>query len=193
MHGEMAEKILKAADSLMVQRGYSAFSYADISEAVGIRKASIHHHFPTKAGLAVAVLEAHRGKVIQGMERLDSEIESPLVRIQTYFRYWEGCIRGKTVSFCVAALLAAEMPSLPEDVQVEVRLHFNALADWLERTLKVGVKKHIIKLQSSAATEAQTLMAALHGAMLSARALDNCEVFKTVTEAAVKRILATKQ
>jgi TetR/AcrR family transcriptional regulator, transcriptional repressor for nem operon len=192
MHGEMAEKILKAADSLMVQRGYSAFSYADISEAVGIRKASIHHHFPTKAGLAVAVLKAHRGRVIQGMEALDSEIESPLARIQAYLQYWEGCIRAKTVSFCVAALLGAERPSLPEDVQVEVALHFDTLANWLERTLKAGVKKHVIQLRSSAATEAQTLMAVLHGAMLTARALDNCEVFKNVTDAAVKRISATK-
>lgn len=52
----------------MVQRGYSAFSYTDISEAIGIRKASIHHYFPTKAGLSVAVPES----VIQGMERLNS-------------------------------------------------------------------------------------------------------------------------
>ena len=188
----MAEKILKAADSLMVQRGYSAFSYADISEAVGIRKASIHHHFPTKAGLAVAVLKAHRGKVLQGMEALDAQIENPLARVQAYLQYWEGCIRGKTVSFCVAALMGAEMPALPEELQVEVRLHFDALANWLERTLKAGVKKHVIQLQSTAASEAQTLMAVLHGSMLTARALGNCEIFKTVTDAAVKRISATK-
>jgi len=188
----MAEKILMTADALMVQRGYSAFSYADIAKVVGIRKASIHHHFPTKEGLAVAVLQAHRKKVIEGMEALDSQIESPLERIQTYLQYWEGCIRGKTVSFCVAALMGAEMPSLPEDVQAEVRLHFNALANWLERTLEAGVKKRVIQLQGSAATEAQTLMAVLHGSMLSARALDDCEVFKTTTDAAVMRISAAK-
>ncbi len=27
--------------------GYNGFSYADIAEVVGIRKTSIHHHFPT--------------------------------------------------------------------------------------------------------------------------------------------------
>ena len=193
MHGEMAEKILNTADSLMVLRGYSAFSYADISEAVGIRKASIHHHFPTKAGLAVAVLKAHREKIIQGTAMLDSQLESPLARLQAYIRHWEGCIRGKTVSFCVAALLGAEMPSLPDEVQAEVRLHFTVLGDWLERTLKAGVKKRVIRLQSNAATEAQTLMAVVHGGMLSARASENCGVFKIVTDAALKRISAVKQ
>jgi TetR/AcrR family transcriptional repressor of nem operon len=57
MQGETAERILDAANALLIDRGYSAFSYADIAETVKIRKASIHHHFPTKAGLVVAVLE----------------------------------------------------------------------------------------------------------------------------------------
>src|SRR5258707_7828696 len=57
MQGETAERILKVAEALMIERGYSAFSYADISEAVEIKKPSIHHHFPTKAGLAAAVLQ----------------------------------------------------------------------------------------------------------------------------------------
>jgi TetR/AcrR family transcriptional regulator, transcriptional repressor for nem operon len=70
MYEETAEKILRIADSLMVRRGYSAFSDAGISKAIGIRKASIHHHFPTKDGLAVAVLGAHLEKVVQGMEIL---------------------------------------------------------------------------------------------------------------------------
>ncbi len=193
MQGETAERILTTAQSLMMERGYSAFSYADISEAVEIKKPSIHHHFPTKAGLVAAALKAHRERLIQGTELIDSKIESPLARIQAYVQHWEGCIRDKTMPFCIAALLAAEMPSLPEEVRAEVTLHFNLLEDWLERTLKAGVKKHEIQLQSSAATEAQTLMAVVHGAMLSARALASSEVFKTVTDAALKRLSATKR
>ena len=34
MQGETAERIIKAADALMMDLGYSAFSYADVSEAV---------------------------------------------------------------------------------------------------------------------------------------------------------------
>jgi TetR/AcrR family transcriptional repressor of nem operon len=188
MQGETAERILKAANALMVERGYSAFSYADISEAVEIRKASIHHHFPTKADLVAAVLKAHRENLVQGTELLDQQFEDPLKRIQTYVAYWEGCIRGRTVPFCIAALLAAELPSLPEKVQAEVRLYFTALREWLERTLKAGVNKRVIKLQRSSAIEAELLLATIHGAMLSARATGNCDVFQTVSAAAIQRI-----
>ncbi|WP_268235310.1 TetR/AcrR family transcriptional regulator [Silvibacterium dinghuense] len=179
---------MKSAEALMIERGYSAFSYADISEAVGIRKPSIHHHFPTKAALAAAVLKAHREKTIEGTAQLDRQIEAPRKRLHAYVQYWEGCIRKHTVPFCVAALMGAELPSLPEEVQVEVRLHFRALSEWLERTLKAGVKAGDIRLHDSAATEAQTLMAVVHGAMLSARATGDCEVFKLVTGAALKRL-----
>jgi TetR/AcrR family transcriptional regulator, transcriptional repressor for nem operon len=192
MQGEMAERILKTAEALMIERGYSAFSYADIAEAVQIKKPSIHHHFPTKCGLAVSVLQKHREKTIEGTEKLDRQIEDPRKRLHAYAQYWEGCIRDRTVPFCVAALMAAELPSLPEEVQAEVRLHFKSLGEWLERTLKAGVKAGVIKLQDSAATEAQTLMAVVHGAMLSARATGDCDVFRLVTRAALKRLATAK-
>jgi TetR/AcrR family transcriptional regulator, transcriptional repressor for nem operon len=193
MQGETAERILDAANDLLIDRGYSAFSYADIAETVKIRKASIHHHFPTKAGLVVAVLQRHRGRISEGMKALDEQIENPLVRIKNYFKYWEGCIEGRTLSFCIGALLGAEMPSLPEDVQAEVRLHFSTLTEWFERTLKAGTKVRTIHLQGTVATEAQMLIAVLHGAMLSARATNNCDVFRSLSQAALNRISPPKQ
>lgn len=192
MHSDTAERILQAANTLMVERGYSAFSYADIAEAVEIRKASIHHHFPTKADLVAAVLKAHRERLVQGTELLDQQIEDPLKRIQAYVEYWEGCIRSRTVPFCIAALLGAELPSLPEPVQAEVRLHFIALSEWLERTLEEGVMKRVIQLQRSPAIEAELLMATVHGAMLSARATENCDVFQAVSAAAINRIVNSR-
>jgi len=188
MQGDTAENILNSAETLMIQRGYSAFSYADIAEAVEIRKPSIHHHFPTKSALAAAVLKRHRERTIQATEQLDSQIQDPWKRLQAYVQYWETCIRGQTVPFCVAALMGAELPSLPEEVQAEVRLHFKALAEWLERTIKAGAKAGVIRLQDAAPTEAQALMASVHGAMLSARATGDREVFKRVTGAALKRL-----
>ena len=49
-----AEDILDRAEALIQTRGYSAFSYQDISDTLGIRKASIHYHFPSKTDLGVA-------------------------------------------------------------------------------------------------------------------------------------------
>ena len=193
MQGETAERILEAANTLLIDRGYSAFSYADIAETVKIRKASIHYHFPTKAGLVAAVLRRHRARLSEGMKLLDDQIENPLVRIKKYFKYWEGCIEGRSLSFCIGALLGAEMPSLPEEVQAEVRLHFSMLTEWFERTLRVASKMRVVYLQGTIAMEAQMLIALLHGAMLSARATGNCGVFQLLSQAALNRISPVRQ
>jgi TetR/AcrR family transcriptional repressor of nem operon len=127
------------------------------------------------------------------MKGLDDHIASPLERIKRYFDYWEGCIEGQTVSFCIGALLGAEMPSLPEEVQSEVRLHFSMLTEWFERTLNAGMEAGTIQLQGTVATEAQMLIAVLHGAMLSARATEDADVFRSISRSALIRISPPRQ
>jgi len=192
MQVETADRILETAKALISDRGYSAFSYADIAEAVQIRKASIHYHFPTKASLVVAVLKAHRAKLIEATQRLTERVATPIARLQAYVRHWEGCIRDKSEPFCIAALLAAELPSLPEDVRFEVQQHFLELSGWIRATLEEGVSTGTVRLQGTAEDEAQTFMAIVHGAMLSARALGSCEVFQAVTTCALERISMRK-
>ena len=51
--------LLNEAEALLRTRGYAAFSYADLAERVGIRKASIHHHFRTKEELGVSLIDAY--------------------------------------------------------------------------------------------------------------------------------------
>ncbi|MBV9878587.1 MAG: TetR/AcrR family transcriptional regulator, partial [Verrucomicrobia bacterium] len=60
------EEILRCTQSLIIAGGYNSFSYADISKVVGIRKASIHHHFPTKANLVRELILQYRQNVKAG-------------------------------------------------------------------------------------------------------------------------------
>ena len=51
------DKILDVADDLIQRVGLNAMSYKHISDAIGIRKASIHHHFPKKEDLVEELLK----------------------------------------------------------------------------------------------------------------------------------------
>lgn len=55
------DKILRLTDTLIQQRGFLGFSYADLAKEIGIRKASIHHHFPGKTDLGLAYCEYKTG------------------------------------------------------------------------------------------------------------------------------------
>jgi TetR/AcrR family transcriptional repressor of nem operon len=192
MQNNTSERILDSAHSLMSRLGYAGFSYADIAASVGISKASIHHHFPTKAELAVAVLIRHRTALLAGTETIDKNISVPLKRLRAYANYWEGCIEDGTQPFCVAALLAAEIPGLPEEVAAELRLHFEGLKRWIRSTLDAGVKDRSIRVGDSLDAEADAFMATMHGALLSSRVSGTCDVFRAIAASTLKKLAAPK-
>ncbi len=185
-----SEKILDTAQSLIVAGGYNGFSYADIAAAVGIGKASIHHHFPTKAELVSALVDRYRRQVEAGLKFLREQSSSPAEQLQAYLNYWQACIDDASLPFCVCAMLAGEMQMLPEDVASRVRGHFQSLAGWLESVLQAGAEQGLLRLNGRPEDEAQMLMASVHGAMLSARAFSAPRLFGAITTPLLTRMLA---
>jgi TetR/AcrR family transcriptional repressor of nem operon len=185
-----ADDILRCARALIIKGGYNSFSYADISAVVGIRKASIHHHFPAKSDLVRTVVAQYREEAAAGLAALESKIPDPLEQLRAYVGYWEACISDASHPFCVCALLASEIPVLPEDVVVEIRAHFRKLSDWLTSVLERGVDEGCFQLTETGRETAETVMATVHGAMLSARAYGNAAAFGAITSPLLQRITA---
>lgn len=185
-----SEKILDTAQSLIVTGGYNGFSYADIAAAIGIRKASIHHHFPTKAELVSALVDRYRRQVEAGLKFLREQSSSPAEQLQAYLNYWQTCIGDASLPFCVCAMLAGEMQMLPEDVASRVRGHFQNLAEWLASVLRAGAEQGLLRLNGRPDDEAQMLMASVHGAMLSARAFGEPRLFGAIVAPQMASLLA---
>jgi TetR/AcrR family transcriptional repressor of nem operon len=59
--------------------------------------------------------------------------------------------------------------------------------------MEAGVTKRSIKLQYPSRSEAEMFMAAVHGAMLSARAPGKTEVSRSMTATALQRLSKTKR
>jgi TetR/AcrR family transcriptional repressor of nem operon len=191
MDSNSAIRIRETAHDLIAERGYFGFSYADIAETVGIRKASIHHHFPSKVDLVVATLKEYRAKLVEATGGLDP-VADPLQRMKLYVQHWAECVRSNNRPICIAALLSAELPALPEEIQVEVQLHFKYLVSWIKATLKEGASRGNIRLEHSAEVEAQSFVALVHGAMISSRALGSPDIFNSITKDALERLRASK-
>lgn len=188
MTSDTAEKILDCAHALLVEVGYSGFSYADIAERVAIRKPSIHHHFPTKAQLVLKVVQRYRHAIRMAMEDGARTVSDPLLELTGYTNYWATCIANGSMPFCVCAMLASERRTLPAEVNAEITGHFKVLSAWLEDILARGQASGQFVLQQPAALEAQSFMALVHGAMLSARALADGGMFGAIAHAGVARL-----
>lgn len=185
-----ADDILQCARTLIIRGGYNSFSYADISHVVGIRNASIHHHFPSKSNLVQKLVAQYRLEAEAGIAELERNISDPLEQLRAYIGYWQGCIADATHPFCVCALLASEIPILPETVVTEIRAHFRDLSDWLTAVLQRGVAQGLFVLTGTARSNAEIFMATVHGAMLSARAHGDPATFGAITRPMLERITA---
>jgi len=186
-------EILDCARSLIVAGGYTGFSYTDISEFIGISKAGIHHHFPTKSDLVRALVLRYREQAESGMAELARKCPESEDQIRAYTGYWMGCIGDAAKGYCVCALLASQIPVLPEEIVLEVRAHFRALSTWLTSVFERGSEDGTFQLANDASTEAEAFMAAVHGAMLSARAYGDSSVFGKIIEPLINRLIAENQ
>jgi TetR/AcrR family transcriptional regulator, transcriptional repressor for nem operon len=188
MSTSTADDILACARALIVSGGYNGFSYADIAEVVGIRKASIHHHFPSKVDLVRTLVLRYREDARAGFAALERMAADPRHQLANYLAYWEKCLTDGTQPFCICALLAGELPVLPPEVAKEVRQHFETLSTWLTSVLTRGAELRVFKLSASPQAEAEAFMATVHGGMLSARVQDDPKLFGLITTALLKRL-----
>ncbi|MGE7472068.1 TetR/AcrR family transcriptional regulator [Bosea sp. NPDC003192] len=184
------DEILSCARSLLIEGGYNGFSYADIAKVVGIRNASIHHHFPSKSDLVRTLVARYREEAEAGIAALERQVADPADQLRAYIGYWEACIADASAPFCVCALLASQIPVLPEEVALEVRAHFRALSAWLTSVLERGARQGGLHLTDTAKAEAEAFMASVHGAMLSARAYGDPRMFGVITRPLLERLTA---
>jgi TetR/AcrR family transcriptional regulator, transcriptional repressor for nem operon len=158
------EALLRAAEQLVRTRGYSAFSYADLAEAVGIRKASIHHHFPAKSDLGCALVDNYSARFEQLCGVIETEHRSAPSRLLAYGAlYAESLKRGH---LCLCGMLASELAVLPSDVALRVRTFFAAQLKWLQRVIAAGQAAAELGKLRSAKDAAESTFAVLQGAML---------------------------
>ncbi|KNY10286.1 TetR family transcriptional regulator [Achromobacter piechaudii] len=183
-----ALEIVEHTRLLLAAGGYHGFSYADVSERVHIGKPSIHHHFPTKEDLVLAVVALHRQQARAGLAALDQHVEDPKARLMAYADYWAKCIREGTMPMCICAMLAAEAPMIPPAIANDVRAYFGELAAWIASVLDSGVAKGQFRLRDKVEAEAQAFMSMVHGAMLTARAFGDPKVFASISHAAIKQL-----
>lgn len=183
-----ATKLVDEATRLITDRGYNGFSYADLAARLGIRKPSIHHHFPSKVNLVVAVVEQQRGHIRAQLALLEDGNPDAMAQLVAYVDYWKRCIEDESATFCLAGVLAAELPGLPEEVSASVQGHFDDLGRWIERVLTLGLQQGAIRLELEPKTSAQFFQTAVYGAMVMARAYKDPSKFSLVVDAFLTRM-----
>ncbi|ANH68351.1 TetR/AcrR family transcriptional regulator [Mitsuaria sp. 7] len=183
-----AAEILAHTRRILAFGGYNSFSYADLAERLNLSKAAIHHHFPSKEMLVTTLLILFRQEAREELAQLVRHVNDPLAELKVYTGHWAQCIRSGDSPFCPCAMLATEMPIIPEGLAAEVRGHFQDLGEWLASVLRRGMASGQFHVDGDPLVSARAFMAIVHGAMLVARATDDATAFEAVVTPAIARL-----
>ena len=169
--------LLNSAEQAARTRGFDGFSYADLAEDVGIRKASIHHHFSTKAKLSVELMLRYHNERQSVCARIDDTEATGAARLGALIdRYRVALDGGKSLCLCVAFSTSRE--SLPQEVINQI-IQFRAMMTaWLKLVFIAGQSDGSILEIADPHAEAAAALALLEGAQLAARAEENTDRFE---------------
>jgi len=165
-----ATRIADAAQALIQQVGYNGFSFEHISKAVGMRKASVHYHFASKADLGVAVVKIYTHDFEDALQIILTKAKSAPQRLTAYADLFEATFANQH-HLCVCGMLSAESNSLDAAVKQEVNQFFQLNINWLTLVVQEGMDSGTLKKVSDAPALAQTCLSLLEGSMLVGRCL----------------------
>lgn len=174
MASDRRTELLERAEFLMRTRGYSDFSYADLAKAVEIRKASIHHHFPTKQDLGEALIHDYLDRFCTVLEEIKSESDSARGRLTAFAKLFASSLTQGMLPLCGA--LSAERDALPENMRSLVSKFFQVHLSWLEDVLDAGIASGELRSDRPAKRLAVLLLQTLEGGCLVSWGLDDQEV-----------------
>lgn len=174
------QSILDAAETLILTRGYNGFSYKDIADVVGIRKASIHHHFPSKEDLGAAFVDGYFHRFEQWR---DHTVHLSVARKLAAFLEMLKRVSNNAQKICPMGMLAAEYPTLPRSVQDSLRRLLGAMDQWLGQVLAQGQAEGCLRPEPQAPVMAKVIINAMSGSMKMARVFQDVDQLDHVFEA----------
>jgi TetR/AcrR family transcriptional regulator, transcriptional repressor for nem operon len=167
----LRSRLLDTAANLFQERGYNATGMREIMAAIGVSSGALHHHFPTKEALAMAVIADRVAPAVRelwiepvrnskSLSKTVAEIFAGLIRSIERQGFVQGCPLNN-----LAVELSYASPQYREPLQAIFQEWEKALAQRLSGTREGA---HLDRAQRSAA--ADFVIVTYSGAMNLAKA-----------------------
>ena len=161
---ETVQRLMDLAEAHIRDAGYGGFSFRELAAEMGIKSASVHYHFPTKATLAAAVARRYGDRFLATVAPRPNETGEDAISA-----YRSACRKAleRVGRMCLCGVLGAEAGVLPPEVVEEIQSFFRRCINDLTR--RIGGPE--------GEARAFHVMATLEGGMMLARAFRDIEAF----------------
>jgi TetR/AcrR family transcriptional regulator, transcriptional repressor for nem operon len=166
------DRILDIATKIAQAHGYGGLNMRALADEVGIKAASLYHHFPSKADLATAVAKRYWEDAAEGLEVISSKTPDPAERLRRFPGTFRVALENDN-RICLCSFMTAEFDDLPDIVKKEVETFTDVNVAWLGKTL---VEAGLVGARD-AKKRASAIFAAVAGAQLMARGRSDIKLY----------------
>ena len=171
------EAILAAARQTAQAHGYSGLNFRELADQVGIKAASIYHHFPSKADLGAAVAKRYWEDTAAELDSMLAETSDPAQCLHHYPDIFRKSLESDN-RMCLCSFMAAEYDDLPDAVKKEVQTFADVNVAWLSKALSAAA---VVDFGESE-WRARAIFAAVAGAQLMARSRSDISLYDALID-----------
>lgn len=164
MNANTRELILSAARRTAQAHGYGGLNFRDLAKEVGIKAASIHYYFPSKADLGTALARRYWEDAATALEALSDQTPDPIECLRRYPDMFRTALQNDN-RMCLGSFMGTEYDDLPGSVAKEVQTFADVNITWIGRHLCAA---SLVTVENSE-QQARAIFAAIAGAQLLAR------------------------
>lgn len=170
------DELLDIGEELVCFQGFGGFSYGALADRAGIRKASIHHHFSTKAEFGRALIERRAKRLRRQLEALmdDRRRGCALLRGLIHARR-QACRGGEAVDLVTA--MSADPAATDGAARAALVDARQTLVRHIAHALQAGRRDRTIVVAGDIDEEARSVLAQIEGAEIAARASRDIAAF----------------
>lgn len=169
------ETIMAVARATAQAHGYNGLSFRELAKEIGVKSASIHYHFPTKADLGAALARRYSEDAAATFEGFRDDTTDAAALLRKYTDIFRLALMNDN-RMCMCGFMAAEYDDLPEGVKTEVQAFADLNVAWLASVLS-GIED-----AAAAGQRALAIFAAVGGAQLIARSRGDIAVYDRIIE-----------
>ena len=168
------EKLLDAAQSLVLAKGFVGTTVDEICRAAKLTKGSFFHYFDSKEELGVELLQrycAHSKAAFKS--GCCQEEKDPLKRVYGFLDFMVETVRKSAGKGCLMGSMAQEMAETNAEIRSICAAGFHEMAENLKRDLGEAKSKYAPKATWDPASLADHFVAVLEGTMLLSKVRQN--------------------
>ena len=171
--------LINEALDIIQKEAFSALSFQTLADRVGIKKASVYYHFPSKEKLAIGVIEDATNKLRKYFTSI--ALQKPDKQLASYIKLFSLHI-SSLQNLCPGVSFITSWPAQTDAVKAAIKILYQTHIEFITSVIQKGYDQStFLKNHTPAADIAVTVFAMLQGALLSARVngdqvvFDSCE------------------